>query len=139
MSSWNHNALVSLQEKFQLNVLMGSGLGNRLEKAAGGFMNQFEARTVNEQLGNIKQMDKVIKILIGKADEDFATFLKMLQDSNNGVWAEELKKTAEQFKEEGMCREKGSPSEVCSTQCNARAHASCVALSCISMIWQEKS
>ena len=105
MSTWNHNALVSLRENLQLNVFMESGLGNRLEKAAGGFMNQFEARTVREHPGNIKQMDKVIEILLGKADEDFTTFLKVLRDTNNGVWAEELVKTAELFKREGVCVE----------------------------------
>ena len=70
-------------------------------------MNRFEARTVREQPGNIKQMDKVIDILLGKADKDFTTFLKMLWDSNNKVWAEELEKRAEQFKEEGtLCVER---------------------------------
>ena len=113
MSPWNHQALVSLQEELQLNVLMESGFGNRLEKAAGGFMNRFEAQTVREQPGNIKQMDKVIDILLGKADKDFTTFLKMLRDSNNKVWAEELKKRAEQFKEEGtLCVERREQSEV---------------------------
>ena len=64
-------------------------------------MNRFEARTLREQPGNIKQMDRVIDILLGKAEKDFTTFLKMLRDSNNKVWAEELKKRAEQFKKEG--------------------------------------
>ena len=64
-------------------------------------MTRFEAQTVREQPGNIKQMDKVIDILLGKADKDFTTFLEMLQDSNNKVWAEELKKRAEQFEKEG--------------------------------------
>ena len=61
-------------------------------------MTRFEAQTVKEQPGNIKQMDRVIELLLGKADEDFTTFLKMLRDSNDKVWAEELEKTAEQFK-----------------------------------------
>ena len=70
-------------------------------------MNELEAQTVREQLGNNKQMDKVIAILLGKADKDFTTFLKMLQDSNNKVWAEELEKRADQFNEEGaLCVEK---------------------------------
>ena len=64
-------------------------------------MNRFEAQTVREQPGNLKQMDKVIDILLGKADKDFTTFLKMLQESNNMVWAEELEKRTEHFKEEG--------------------------------------
>ena len=134
MSPWNHNALVSLQEKLQLNVFIESGLGNRLEKAAGGFMNQFETRTVREQPGNIKQMDKVIEILLGKADEDFTAFLKMLRDSNNGVWAEELVKTAEQFKREGVCVERGDTSQRCMQssvlQCN-RGHVPCMPRVCV--------
>ena len=101
MSPWNHQALVSLREKLQLSVLMETGFGNHLEMAAGGFMTRFEAQTVREQPGNIKQIDKVIDILLGKADKDFTTFLKMLRDSNNKVWAEELEKKAEQFRKEG--------------------------------------
>ena len=66
-------------------------------------MDKPEAQTVREQSGNIKQMDKVIDILLGKTDKDFTTFLKMLQDSNYKVWAEELEKRAEQFKKEGTC------------------------------------
>ena len=113
MTPWNRNALVSLQDDLKLRVLMEVGLGDKLEKAAGGFMNQFEARTVREQPGNIKQIDKVIEILLGKADEDFTTFLRVLRDTNNGVWAEELVKTAEQFKREGVCVERGDTSQRC--------------------------
>ena len=113
MSPWNHQALVSLRAELKMRVLMETGLGDKLEKAAGGFMDELEARTVREQLGNMKQMDKVIDILLGKADKDFTTFLKMLRDSNNKVWAEELKKRAEQFKEEGtLCVERREQSEV---------------------------
>ena len=102
MSPWNHQALVSLRGDLKLRVLMETGLRDKLEKAAGGFMDEHEAQTVKEQPGNSKQMDKVIDILLGKANKDFTTFLKMLQDSNNKVWAEELEKRAEQFKKEGM-------------------------------------
>ena len=146
MSPWNHSALVSLRGDLKLNVFrdlklhvsMEAGLGDKLEKAAGGFMTQFEAWTVREQPGNMKQMDKVIEILLGKADEDFTTFLKMLQDTNNGVWAEELVKTAEQFKREGVCRERGHQSEVyaCSPQCyNAieATYPACPVCVCVSV------
>ena len=113
MSPWNHQALVSLRADLKLHLLMETGLGDKLEEAAGGFMNRFEAQTVREQLGNMKQMDKVIDILLGKANKDFATFLKMLWDSNNKVWAEELEKRAEKFKEEGtLCIERRDQSEV---------------------------
>ena len=113
MSPWNHQALVSLRGNLKLRVLMETGLGDKLEKVAGGFMDELEAQTVREQPGNIKQMKKVIDILLGKADKDFTTFLKMLRDSNNKVWAEELEKRAEQFKEEGtLCVERRDQSEV---------------------------
>ena len=119
MSPWNRDALVFLQEKLQLRVLMDSGLGNSLEKAAGGFMNEFEAQTVREQPGNIKQMNKVIDILRGKGNEDFVTFLQMLRRTNNGVWADELKRKAEELKrEKGVCRGEGRNSEI---QCSMYA------------------
>ena len=128
MSPWNHQALVSLREELQLSVLMESGFGNRLEKAAGGFMTRFEAQTVREQPGNIKQMNKVIDILLSKVDKDFTTFLKMLLHSNNKVWAEELEERAEQFKKEGMCvcREKGTYQRCTFSWYNAFAMLSCV-------------
>ena len=114
MSPWNHQALVSLRADLKLRVLMETGLGDKLEKAAGGFMDELEAKTVREQPGSIKQMDKAIDILLSKADKDFTTFLKMLQDSNNKVWAEELEKKAEQFREEGtLCVQREGTNQRC--------------------------
>ena len=99
MSSWNIDALVSLQGELQLHVLMETGFGNRLEKAAAGFLSYFEARIVREQSGNTNQIQKVIEFLRGKTDEDFVTFLEMLRASNNEVWADELERKAKEFKE----------------------------------------
>ena len=100
MSPWNHQTLVSLRADLKLRVLMETGLGDKLEKAAGGFMDIHEAQTVREQPGNKKQMDKVIEILLGKGDKEFNAFLKILQKSNNEVWAEELENAANRFKRE---------------------------------------
>ena len=83
---------------------METGLCNRLEEAAGGFMNEFEAATVREQSGNIEQMGKVIDILCSKGNKDFSTFLQMLRGSNNEVWAEELEKKVKKLKrKKGVC------------------------------------
>ena len=80
-------------------------------------MNEFEAATVRQQPGNIEQMTKVIDILCGKGDKDFSTFLKMLQSTNNEVWAEELERKAEELKrEKGVCRE-AEATQRYSTQC----------------------
>ena len=118
MSPWNRDALVSLREKLQLCVLMETGLCNRLEEAAGGFMNDFEAATVREQSGNIQQMGKVIDILCGKGGKDFSTFLQMLQGSNNAVWADELERKAEELRrEKGVCAERKEATQRYSAQC----------------------
>ena len=91
-------ALSSLQEKLKNLVLLQHGLGDKLERAAGGFMGQGEAIKVKELLGNSSQMEMVITILRGKSDKDFEIFGKILQESGNNTWADELKKEAEQFK-----------------------------------------
>ena len=98
MSPWNIDALVSLQRDLKLKVLMSTGLSDKLQKAAGGFLSATEEQQVREQHGDSKQMGKLIEILKGKQDKDFKTFLKMLQDTNHQVWADELEKRAEMFK-----------------------------------------
>ena len=98
MSPWNDDALVSLKERLKLNVSMNTGLCDRLEKAAGGFMSRPEAQMVRELSSNIDQVGKVIEILRGKTNEDFATFCTMLRETNHVVWADELEKEAGRFK-----------------------------------------
>ena len=98
MSPWNDDALVSLRERLKLNVSMNTGLTDRLEKAAGGFMSRCEAQMVRELSSNSEQIDKVIETLRGKTNKDFNTFCAMLRETNHVVWAVELEKEAEQFK-----------------------------------------
>ena len=98
MSQCNIDALVALQRDLKLRVLMNTGLGDMLHKAAGGFMNAMEEQQVKEQHGNSNQMGKLIEILKGKRDRDFKTFLKMLRDANYKVWADELMDKAEKLR-----------------------------------------
>ena len=104
MSSWNDDALVSLKESLMLSVLMRTGLINKLEKAAGGFMSHGEAQTVRELPSNREQIAEVIEILRGKKDEDFCTFCTMLHESNYDNWAAVLEREAQRLKKE---RERG--------------------------------
>ena len=106
MSPWNDDALVSLRESLKLNMSMTTGLTDRLEKAAGGFMSRCEAQTVRELSSNSEQVDKVIETLRGKTNKDFVTFCTMLRKTNHMVWAVELEKEAERFKKggKGTCR-----------------------------------
>ena len=106
MSSWNVAALLSLRESLKLNVLMNTGLSDKLEKEAGGFMSQREAQMVRELPTSSAQVDRVIETLRGKRDEDFQIFCQMLRNSNQDVWADELERLSEQFKQgggNGMC------------------------------------
>ena len=100
MSPWNDAALVSLRERLKLKVSMETGLSDRLEKAAGGFMSEHEAKMVREPTtaSNMEKIEKIIEILRGKTNEDFATFCTMLRETNHVVWADELEKEAERFK-----------------------------------------
>ena len=118
MSPWNRDALVSLRGDLKLKVSMSTGLSDSLEKAAGGFMSPREAQVVREQQGSSEQMGKLIEILCGKGDKDFRTFHHMLQRTNNGVWAYELKKEAEKLKREnGECVEGKAATQRYSAQC----------------------
>ena len=100
MSLWNNDALLFLREKLKINVLMNTGLIDKLEKAAGGFMSQYEARKVRELPSNIARVNRVIETLRGnfKEDKDFQTFCKMLCVSGHAAWADELEMVAELFK-----------------------------------------
>ena len=102
MSPCNSDALVSLKERLKLNVSMNTGLSDRLEKAAGGFMSEHEAKMAREPTtaSNMEKIDKIIEILRGKTNEDFATFCTMLRETNHVVWVDELEKEAERFKRE---------------------------------------
>ena len=101
MSPWNDDALVSLKESLKLNVLMNTGLADKLEKAAGGFMSRTEVQMVRALPSNSDQIDNVIETLRGKADEDFDIFCTMLRQTNHVTWAVELEKKAKQFKRGG--------------------------------------
>ena len=106
MSQWNIDALVCLQGYLKLKVLMSTGLMDRLQPAAGGFMSPGEAQRVKNQHGNNEQMGELIEILKGKRNKDFDTFLEMLRAVNYEVWADELMKEAEKFRREsGKCVE----------------------------------
>ena len=101
MSPWNDGALGSLIEDLKLNVFLRNGLGDKLERVAGGFMDRIEVRKVKEKPNNSEQMEELIECLRGKGDSDFGTFLELLRQTNNGVWAEALMKEASEIKQKG--------------------------------------
>ena len=98
MEECNKDALASLEGELKLNVIMNTGLINKLQKAAGGFMDRAEAQAVESKPNNAEQMGELIRILLGKRNADFKIFCTMLQKSNYGLWADELEKKAREFR-----------------------------------------
>ena len=98
MSPWNDDALAALTGELKLNVLPETGLIDKLEWAADGFMDRDEAQQVRVQSDSRKQMDKIVEILRGKDDEAFCIFCMILRKSNNFIWADKLVNKAEDFK-----------------------------------------
>ena len=99
MEEWNRNALVSLKGDLKHKVLMHTGLNNKLQKAAGGFMNPEEAQAVEDKPNNAEQMGELIQILLGKRNADFKIFCTILRQTNNGLWADMLEQKASEFRE----------------------------------------
>ena len=100
MEEWNKDALVSLQGDLKLNVIMKTGLNDKLQTAAGGFLSRAEAQAVESKPSNAEQMGELIQILLGKGNADFKTFCRMLRQSNHSVWAEQLERRAREFRGE---------------------------------------
>ena len=100
MMEWNKDALVSLQGDLKLNVIMNTGLVNKLQKAAGGFMDRAEAQSVESKPNNAEQMGELIRILFGKSNADFNIFCSMLHQCNYSSWADALERKAREFREE---------------------------------------
>ena len=98
MTKWNKSALVALTADLKENVILNHGLNDKLEDVAGGFMNRAEAQAVRSKQNSHEQMEQLIYILLGKRNKDFNTFCKMLRNSNNGVWADQLKEKARELK-----------------------------------------
>ena len=97
MEEWNRDALVSLQGDLKLNVIMKTGLIDKLQMAAGGFLSRAEAQAVESKPSNAEQMGELIRILLGKGNADFRTFCRMLRHSNYSVWADQLERRAREF------------------------------------------
>ena len=100
ISQWNIKALDSLKGTLKLRLSMSAGLRDKLPIAAGGFMSELEVQQVTNLRSDNEQIEEVIGILKKKTDEDFQTFLGMLQLTNQAVWASELEREAEKKREE---------------------------------------
>lgn len=92
--------MVKLKGDLKLNVILKNGLCDKLERAAGGFLNQGEAARVLAMPDNTQQMGELIDVLRGKTNADFRIFCAMLRDCNYKVWADSLEAKARESKGE---------------------------------------
>ena len=65
-------------------------------------MTEDERRSVEEVQDKSNQVGMIIEILRGKGNEEFDTLQKILRESGNEVWAEDLDEAARHFKTKGM-------------------------------------
>lgn len=69
---------------------------NRLEPA-GAFLTEEEVVYVVEAEGESDGMGRIIEVLRGKGNIEFDSFLKVLRDSGNEVWADRIEESSDQF------------------------------------------
>ena len=106
MRQWNQDALISLKEDLTVNVnARDSGIINYLtklptvspEKPSIGIFSLRETMVVRA-MNEMDQMGKIIDMLLGKEDEAFQNFCKILEKCAAGVWSERLKERARAYK-----------------------------------------
>lgn len=75
-----------------------TGLADRLDRAAGGFMAPWEVAHVKEQMCDYDQMDEILDVLLRKKDDvDFRIFAGLLDECHASCWAQALRTTAEEM------------------------------------------
>ena len=92
------SALEALRPELTLFLMMNTGLSDCLQVAAKGFMNRSEAQITREKNTRRDQINYLINTLIEHINNghtgDFKIFLDMLDRTNQGLWADELRKKA---------------------------------------------
>ena len=99
MDNWKRDALLRLEQELRANLNLDDLLC-RLEVPAGGFMTHAERLSVEEFKGQMDQVSKIVKILRRKSNKEFDTFLRILKDSGNELWASMIEESAQQFEQE---------------------------------------
>ena len=99
MDNWKRDALLRLEHDLRANLNLDDLLC-RLEVPKGGFMTDAERLSVEDVMGQMDQVSKIVKILRRKSNEEFDTFLRILRESGNELWASRIEESAQQFEQE---------------------------------------
>ena len=98
MDNWKRDALLHLKQELRANLNLDDLLC-RLEVPASGFMTHAERLSV-EVMGGRDQVSKIVEILRWKSNDEFDTFLRILRESGNDLWASRIEESAQQFEQE---------------------------------------
>ena len=96
MSKCKKDALIALERNLK-KYLSLEELIDLLEEPAGGFMTEAEKMSVHEQPNRKDKVERIITLLRGKGDQDFDIFIKLLRESGNKTWAEQLEEKVQQL------------------------------------------
>lgn len=99
MDPWKRDAIVSHEHDLKVNLSL-TGLIPRLEKPAGGFMTDIDRVSVEALEGRLNRVGRIIEIVRKKGNRDYDSFLKILRQSGNEVWASAIEEKAEQLNQE---------------------------------------
>ena len=99
MDNWKRDALLRLEQDLRANLNLDDLLC-RLEVPASGFMTHAERLSVEEVMRRRDQVSKIVEILRRKSNEEFDTFLRILRESGNELWASRIEESAQQFEQE---------------------------------------
>ena len=94
------SAILSLRPKLQVNLIVDHFLA-LLHQDCEGFLNDFEEDDVKSASGKVKKVTVLLDILVKKDNEAFHKFCRVLERSNNRVWADKLR--AEASSSESPC------------------------------------
>ena len=99
MDNWKRDALLRLEQDLRAHLNLDDLLC-RLEVPAGGCMTHAERLSVEEVIGRRDQVSKIVENLRWKSNDEFDTFLRILRESGNELWASRIEESAQQFEQE---------------------------------------
>ena len=93
MDAQYRKAIFALRPKLQINLIVDHFLA-LLHQDCEGFLNDYEEEDIKCAHGKVKKVDVLLDILVKKNNDAFHKFCRILEQSNNRVWADKLRQEA---------------------------------------------
>ena len=91
MDSTRRNALNSCLPDLRVDLIVEHFYPS-LHLEAGGFLNDVELESVKCKSDRFSQVDELVRILLGKGNDEFERFCLILEERNYYEWASKLRK-----------------------------------------------